>query len=86
MALDETRTGEPSFGIVDFCVCSKSALDRDDAAIANANIREFGGRGRPNVGGVPGRQWLVSSFFWPDIWRAIRQYRSHVIADEQNAR
>ena len=44
MALDETRTGEPSFGIVDFCVCSKSALDCDDAAIANANIREFGGR------------------------------------------
>jgi hypothetical protein len=34
-----SRTGEPSFGIVDFCVRGKSALDRDDAAIANANIR-----------------------------------------------
>jgi hypothetical protein len=44
MALDQTRTGEPAFGIVDLCFCGKSAIYRDDAAVADANVREFDGR------------------------------------------
>jgi hypothetical protein len=41
MALDQTRTREPAFGIVDLCLRSKSALDRNDAAVADANVQEF---------------------------------------------
>ena len=44
MALDQTRTGEPAFGIVDFCFCGKCAIYRDYATVADANVRKLSGR------------------------------------------
>jgi hypothetical protein len=44
MALDQTRTGEPAFGIIDICLRSKSALDRDYATVADANVRKLARR------------------------------------------
>jgi hypothetical protein len=41
VALDQARTGKPTFGIVDVRVRGQSGLYHDDAAICDSNVREL---------------------------------------------